>query len=158
MARKSEHIDGCLICPQKIKSAAHISARRDIFEVKDRPFQAAEKVFLFSGDKTRAKLEALFLILDDIGQNCVFGDGEFADFEMSVKAVAIDVLDIWARCGGLDGHFPLFVGQRKAVINVWIAKWPVLSKDGKRREKYHGNQSDKMNWLIQKWNRDDNEN
>ena len=57
-----------------------------------------------------------------------FANRKFANLEMPVKAVAVNILDIWAGRRRFDRHFPFGVRQIKAVIDVRVGKRLALGK------------------------------
>lgn len=138
-AGKPQDIDGRVVGAEKVHTTAHRLSRADKFEIKYQATQTSGKILFLTGNVARQKLQFLLLVADDVGHEHILVSPQFSDLKMAIDAVAVDVFDVWTRIGRLYRHFPLGVGQRKAVVDIWRTKRLVLRN--RRRSQRHQKQN-----------------
>lgn len=131
---EAEDVDGVWVGAEEIEPSTHRAARSNEFEIEDGADQAAAKVLGFPRDVAGAELELLLFGADHVRKLSVLRDGELADLEVAVVAIAVDVLDVRAGGRRLDGHFPLGIRDVEDVIGIRIAETGHLGVDRGRGE------------------------
>lgn len=121
-AREAEHVDGRVICLEKIEAAAHVLAAGDVFEIEYGPTESAREVLFLTRDVALAEFQAIFFGRDHVSHDRVPSHAEFAYLEVAVGPVAIYVLDVWAGRRGFDVHFPDRIRQLESVFYYRVAK------------------------------------
>jgi hypothetical protein len=100
---KTQNVNGRIARFQKIIPAAHIARRSDEFEIENPAVIHALKIFFLSGNVTGQKLQPLFLVADHVGHHLTGFYREFADLEMPVLFIAVNIFDVRT----LIGHDPV---------------------------------------------------